>query len=107
MAADGVEALDVILEKKHSFDFLVMDKMMPNMNGVECTKRLRSSGFDRFIMGLTGNPVKNVVSEFESAGADIVLPKPFKLDQLDALLHYIKEKGNQSSGSNDSECDSE
>ena len=42
---------------------------MPNMNGVEATRRLRKMGYKNMVAGLTGNAMDDDVDEFKKAGA--------------------------------------
>ena len=66
---------------------------MPIMNGVQATAAIRKLGFDRLIFGLSGNALDDDRKTFLAAGADCVIPKPFRMPQLDALMNYIKENG--------------
>jgi len=87
MAGDGVAALEQIAE--HKPDALVLDVMMPRMDGLEVCRRLRSTGVDLPILVLTA---RDTVSERVSgldAGADDYLPKPFALEELLARLRAL------------------
>lgn len=93
MAEDGVEAINILLKKENNFDLVFMDNMMPNMCGIECTQKFRESGFDKLIFGLTGNTLDVEVEDFLNAGANIVLPKPLQIAQLDKLLRICETNG--------------
>ena len=67
--------------------------MMPIMNGVEATKRLRAEGYPFLIIGVTGNVMDDDVAEFLEAGADMVLPKPLKQSTFDAIIAHIEQRG--------------
>jgi two-component system, OmpR family, alkaline phosphatase synthesis response regulator PhoP len=71
------------------FDLLVLDIMLPGMNGFEVARRLRDSGKFLPILMLTarGRP-DDVLSGF-AAGADDYLPKPFELPILLARIHGL------------------
>ncbi|MGZ6880777.1 MAG: response regulator transcription factor [Mycobacteriaceae bacterium] len=87
MASDGVQALEQIAAQKP--DALVLDVMMPRMDGLEVCRRLRSTGVDLPILVLTA---RDTVSERVSgldAGADDYLPKPFALEELLARLRAL------------------
>jgi two-component system response regulator MprA len=87
MAGDGVSALEQIAA--HKPDALVLDVMMPRMDGLEVCRRLRSTGVDLPILVLTA---RDTVSERVSgldAGADDYLPKPFALEELLARLRAL------------------
>lgn len=92
-AADGVAALR-LLERK-SADLLVLDWMMPNMNGIELTKTLRAMDNDIPILMLTArDAVEDRVFGLD-AGADDYLMKPFApselLARVRALLRRFKK----------------
>jgi two-component system response regulator MprA len=86
-AADGAEALAVI--GNVSPDAVVMDVMMPRLDGLETTKALRSAGNNVPILVLTArDAVSDRVAGLD-AGADDYLPKPFALEELLARLRAL------------------
>lgn len=87
LAEDGVEALDAITNERP--DALILDVMMPRMDGLEVCRQLRGTGDDIPILVLTA---RDTVSERVSgldAGADDYLPKPFALEELLARLRAL------------------
>lgn len=92
-ACDGVEAVALILANQNKYDFVFMDNMMPNMNGIQATKTLREAGYDKIIVGLTGNTLEIELIDFQNAGADYVFSKPFKMQQFEIILEYMKRFG--------------
>ena len=87
LAADGVEALDRLRDRP--YDVVLMDVMMPQMDGLETTRRLRrelpASGQPR-VVALTARALRSDRDECLAAGMDGYLSKPFRLDALaDAL----------------------
>ena len=65
------------------YDLILMDNYMPEMSGMECTKRLRSElHFTNRIVGLTGHTMAADVAAFIDCGADYVLQKPLDLKAL-------------------------
>jgi CheY-like chemotaxis protein len=95
-AADGNEALEMILGNKQKFRLILMDNMMPTMRGVEATKILRENDFPYLVVGVTGNVMIEDIREFLNAGADMVLAKPFQMSKLDMLLRFIADNGCES-----------
>ena len=77
---DGVQALDAV--KRESFDVIVSDIMMPNLDGYSLAKKLRAEGYNTPILFLTArSATEDVVKGFETGGNDF-LKKPFAIDEL-------------------------
>ena len=68
------------------FDLVLMDHLMPEMNGDEAIRLLRLRGFRRPIVGLTGNAAGAERDVLLAAGACRVLSKPVKADVLKQCL---------------------
>lgn len=87
LAEDGVEALEAITADRP--DAVVLDVMMPRLDGLEVCRRLRSTGDDLPILVLTArDSVSERVAGLD-AGADDYLPKPFALEELLARLRSL------------------
>jgi two-component system response regulator MprA len=91
LAADGVEALAGIggLAGGQGPDVVVMDVMMPRLDGIETTKSLRKAGNDVPILVLTARDAIGDRVEGLDAGADDYLTKPFALQELLARLRAL------------------
>jgi two-component system response regulator MprA len=87
LAQDGVEALDAIANERP--DAVVLDVMMPRLDGLEVCRQLRSTGDDLPILVLTArDSVSERVAGLD-AGADDYLPKPFALEELLARMRAL------------------
>ncbi len=87
LAVDGVDALEKVSASRP--DALVLDVMMPRLDGLEVCRRLRSTGDDLPILVLTArDSVSERVAGLD-AGADDYLPKPFALEELLARLRAL------------------
>jgi two-component system response regulator MprA len=87
LAQDGLEALDLIATDRP--DALVLDVMMPRLDGLEVCRQLRSTGDDLPILVLTArDSVSERVAGLD-AGADDYLPKPFALEELLARMRAL------------------
>ena len=96
LAADGEEALSTLT--KESPDAIVLDVMMPNLDGLATCRALRASGNDVPILMLTArDDVSDRVSGLD-AGADDYLPKPFALEELLARLRALLRRIPSASG---------
>ncbi|KRF12489.1 two-component system response regulator [Nocardioides sp. Soil797] len=87
MAEDGAEALASIGTLKP--DAVVMDVMMPRLDGIETTKALRAAGNDVPILVLTARDAVGDRVDGLDAGADDYLTKPFALQELLARLRAL------------------
>lgn len=87
LAADGAEALAGI--GRVAPDVVVMDVMMPRLDGIETTRALRTAGNDVPILVLTARDAVGDRVEGLDAGADDYLTKPFALAELLARLRAL------------------
>ena len=77
---DGQDAYDYAMGG--DYDAIILDVMMPKMNGIEVLRRLREEGLNTPIMMLTAKGQKDDRITGFDAGADDYLPKPFAADEL-------------------------
>ncbi|TSO25395.1 response regulator transcription factor [Lactobacillus sp. LL6] len=81
---NGKEAVDKV--KSNAYDVIILDIMMPVMDGIEALKEIRAMGDKTYVMMLTAKAeVDDKVTGLES-GADDYLTKPFSLKELIARL---------------------
>ena len=97
VAKTGKEAVDAVFGT--SFDLVLMDCEMPEMDGFEATRLIRSAeeftGKARLpIVALTANAMKGDREKCLEAGMDDYLPKPFSLENLVDLLDRWLSPGN-------------
>jgi two-component system response regulator MprA len=86
-AVDGVESLTRI--RQESFDALVLDVMMPGVDGLAVCRVLRADGDRTPVLMLTARQETADRVAGLDAGADDYLPKPFELDELLARLRAL------------------
>jgi CheY-like chemotaxis protein len=86
-ACDGKEAVQMVKDSFRngdvSYDCILLDYEMPNMNGPEACEKIRKLGSSAHIVGVTGNVMSEDVAHFRECGANWVLPKPFRLEALE------------------------
>lgn len=91
VVGDGVIALKCLSKLK--FDVVLMDVMMPNMDGLEALAAIRAKeqtlGGHLPIVMVTAHTEPGEAARFRRAGADGYLPKPLDLDALKAELHRL------------------
>jgi PAS domain S-box-containing protein len=94
IANDGVEAVEKY--KQNRYDAILMDENMPNMNGIEATKKIREYEKENNlphtpIIALTANAIKGDREKFLQAGMDEYLTKPInKKDLIKILSKFLK-----------------
>lgn len=99
VAMDGRTALEMIQE--HNFDVVILDIMIPEINGIEICRRLRASKNFVPILLLTAlGTTENVVTGL-NAGADDYMAKPFKFTELEARISALARRANQDNKPND------
>lgn len=105
---DLAEALTVFFQKNHfsvdavndgadayeyassgEYDAIILDVMMPKMNGIDVLHRLRAEGIKTPVMMLTAKGMKDDRITGFNAGADDYLPKPFEPDELICRVHAM------------------
>ena len=94
-ANDGLEAVETV--RAENPELVILDVMMPNMDGLEVCRTLRSEGWDRPILVLTARDgVSDRVAGLD-AGADDYLPKPFALEELLARVRSLVRRASADS----------
>jgi signal transduction histidine kinase/CheY-like chemotaxis protein len=94
-AINGFEAIEKVKAKR--YDLVFMDHMMPGMDGIEATKRIRKLGGEYKtlpIVALSANAVSGAQEMFMEAGMNDFISKPIEGAQLNAMLlkHLPPEK---------------
>lgn len=89
VAANGLEVLQA-LETKH-YDMVFMDVQMPEMDGLETTRRIRSSGIDSLIIAMTAHALEGDREKCLSAGMDEYISKPIKMEELQKVLEKFDD----------------
>ncbi|WP_449436260.1 response regulator transcription factor [Pedobacter steynii] len=94
VAADGTTGLEMAL--KHQFDLIILDIMLPGINGIQICREVRKINKTVSILMLTAlGSTENIVTGLDS-GADDYLVKPFKFAELEARIRsLVRRRGTQ------------
>jgi DNA-binding response OmpR family regulator len=89
-ASDGIEGLE--MSRSYSFDMIILDVMMPRLDGYGLAKKLRAEKLPTPILMLTAkDSVQDIVMGLD-LGADDYLTKPFSFNELLARLRAVKRR---------------
>ncbi|MBM7584144.1 DNA-binding response OmpR family regulator [Bacillus pakistanensis] len=92
VAFNGREGLELALEKE--WDVILLDLMLPGLNGLEVCRRIRQSKQTPILMITARDSVMDRVSGLDS-GADDYIVKPFAIEELLARLRAVFRRSNQ------------
>lgn len=85
-----------LMEQIHSgdYDILILNIVMPGINGLELTRKIRREGLDIPIILTTGYSIPIRALESMRSGADDLIIKPFKIDELSSSIKLIIKQRN-------------
>ena len=105
LASSGRETVELM--RKNSYHILLLDHMMPDMDGVETLHQLRDAALTAHtsVIALTANAVSGARETYFSMGFDDYLSKPIEMDKLEAILkkHLPAELAEQPASSPEGE----
>ena len=85
--SNGAQTISAVLEEEP--DLIILDVMLPDMNGFSVTKRLRGAGYTAPILFLTAKDETEDKITGLNAGGDDYVTKPFSLDEIVARIQAI------------------
>lgn len=91
VALDGEDGL--YMAQTNPYDLVVLDLMLPKVNGLSLLKKLRGGGGDSPVLVLTARDEKESIVALLNAGADDYLAKPFDLGELMARAKALIRRG--------------
>jgi CheY-like chemotaxis protein len=89
VANNGLEVLQALHEK--SYDVVLMDIQMPEMDGLEATRRIRDSGLNTRIIAMTAHALEGDKAECLQAGMNEYITKPINIEELRKALEVCGE----------------
>ncbi len=91
IAIDGLKGWDYAMAVQ--YDLILLDLMLPKLDGITLCKQLRAAGSQALILMLTARDTTNDKVVGLDAGADDYLVKPFKLEELAARIRALSRRG--------------
>ena len=82
---NGEDAVEMV--KNTDYNVVLMDIHMPGISGLEATKRIRDFNKELTIFALTAVTLEDKMHEFDEAGFDDIISKPFKLETFEKKLY--------------------
>ena len=95
-AHNGLQGYD--LARQQHYDLIILDVMLPKMDGLTVCKKLREDGISTPILMLTARDTREDILSGFSQGADDYLVKPFDLDILDARIKALTRRHSGGAG---------
>jgi CheY-like chemotaxis protein len=92
VAANGLEAIKAL--EHHHYDVILMDIQMPEMDGIEATRKIRKSWLSRgiIIIAITAHALEFTREDCLKAGMDCYMTKPITTEDLRAVLDIVRHK---------------
>jgi CheY-like chemotaxis protein len=89
VANNGLEVLQALQEM--SYDVVLMDVQMPEMDGLEATRRIRDSGLNTRIIAMTAHALEGDRADCLQAGMNEYITKPINMEELRKALKVCEE----------------
>lgn len=86
IAGNGRQAVDKITVAPETYDLILMDIQMPEMDGIEATKAIRRNGFNLPVIALTAGALTEDRQACLEAGMDDCLTKPFRSEEMIGII---------------------
>jgi CheY-like chemotaxis protein len=98
VAGDGLQAIAAL--ERDDFDVVLMDVQMPELDGLEATRRIRAQWPDRplTIVAMTANAMAGDREACLAAGMDDYISKPIRAAELTAALERVRPRGGKRGG---------
>jgi len=91
-AGDGLEAVAVYSENKDEIDLVLMDMIMPNMDGKEAFYKLKEINSEVMVLIISGFSKDEKANEILKNGAFGFIKKPFELEELSKIIYELLKK---------------
>ena len=89
LAENGKEGLEIYIKNKDKIDLVLLDQVMPEMNGIECLHELRRVNPDVKVIFVTGVKKATFWKELKSLGVKVYLGKPYSIKKMEQAINKI------------------
>jgi len=91
IVSNGKECIEKVLEESSKYQLILMDIVMPILNGIDACCALKKASINIPIIGLSAVSDERILIEGIEAGMENVISKPLSLDKIDELLKFLKQ----------------
>ncbi|MFW6095780.1 MAG: response regulator [Bacteroidota bacterium] len=84
---DGQEAIKYLQEEHHNISLIIMDLILPVMDGINATRTIRSKNWNLPIIAISAAVNEDNEEKCYDAGCDIFLPKPLDFDEFKSAVY--------------------
>lgn len=100
---DGKEGLDYLLNHKDLFDVLVLDLILPGIDGITILEELKKSRLNKKIVVLSSYRDEKIIKNMDEYGVNYYMLKPFSLESLELRIKDIMLSDNKKQSSSDTQ----
>ena len=91
-AKDGKEGFEIISNKQDEYDVIVLDLVMPKLDGVGVLEEMKKAGIDKKVLVLTSYNSPDMIRKVSEYGVSYYLLKPFELPELESRILETVDK---------------
>jgi PAS domain S-box-containing protein len=88
-AASGQEAVAIYLQKKDCIDLVILDMILPGMNGSQVLKMLKEANPDVKVILTSGYGIDGEVRKVMDSGCRIFIQKPYRFPEFSSIVHQV------------------
>lgn len=90
-AKDGREGISIIDSKKDEFDIIILDLVMPKVDGLKVLEHIYNNKIDKKVIVLTSYNSQEIIRKVATLGASYFMLKPFELSDLEDKINSLAE----------------
>ena len=94
--SNGKEALDFILKEPNKFDMILMDIILPELDGLELLERLKQEKIEKKIIIISSYKKDYCVNKVNNYGINYYMQKPFSLESLEKRINEVMDETDNS-----------